>query len=207
MVYNGIIIFGEMGSGKDTLADIMIDIDDRIKKYGLGDFIRTIKPVSLVDPTWYGNERTLYQTFADKLRQIDINILNHFALSKMLSESLGNEFILRENNYREDLDILFKKIRDEKNILPMIVGGRTFADYDYWRERGFLVVGIDITFENRCKRLSERDGEKVAKNSNSNHNTEKDVKKIIEIADVLVDNNESLDHLKEESKKVLDLFK
>ena len=45
MAYNGIIIFGEMGSGKDTLADQIIEQDQRIKKYGLGDIIRLIKKV------------------------------------------------------------------------------------------------------------------------------------------------------------------
>ena len=50
MRYNGIIIFGEMGSGKDTLADYLIEKDNRIKKYGLGDIIRVIKAVTKVDP-------------------------------------------------------------------------------------------------------------------------------------------------------------
>ena len=206
MNYNGIIIFGEMGSGKDTLADFMIDKDKRIKKYGLGDIIRTIKPVSLVVPKWNGDERTLYQAFADKLREIDYDILNDYALGKMLQENLGSNFKITEENYRNDLDCIFKLLKDEKNIIPMIVGGRTFSDYNYWKNRGFLVVGMTVDSKNRLERLIKRDGESVAKKSDSNHNTEKDVKEIIEKSDIKVNNDGTLEDLKVEAQKVLNLI-
>lgn len=206
MNYNGIIIFGEMGSGKDTLADFIIEEDKRIKKYGLGDIIRTIKPVSIVDPMWFGNERTLYQTFADKLREINYDILNEYALGKMIQENFNGKPIITKENYDEDLKNIFEKMRNESNFIPMIVGGRTFSDYDYWKKRNFFVVGITMEKENRISRLIARDGEEVAKKSDSTHNTEKDVRDIIEKADIKVNNDGTLEDLREEAKKVLSMI-
>ena len=205
MAYNGIIIFGEMGSGKDTLADQIIEQDQRIKKYGLGDIIRLIKKVTLVDPVWFGDERTFMQLAADKLREIDLDILNHFALAKMLEENLS-EISLSKDHYREDLDGLFHKIRQESNTIPMIVGGRTWKDYEYWTSRGFLDVGILVDGHKRIDRLTVRDGDEIAQKSNSAHNTEKDVRDIIDQCTVKVDNNGSLEDLNQEAARVVSLF-
>ncbi|KAF5070409.1 hypothetical protein [Proteiniclasticum sp. QWL-01] len=205
MTYNGMIIFGEMGSGKDTLADRIIEADGRFKKYGLGDIIRLIKKVSTVDPAWFGNERTFMQLAADKLREIDMDILNHFALAKMLEENLG-DFTLTKEAYREDLNRLFEKILRDHNVIPMIVGGRTWKDYDYWTSRGFLAVGIEVDAHKRMERLVLRDGQEVAEKSDSTHNTEKDVREIIERCELKVDNNGSLEDLDREVERVTQYF-
>lgn len=205
MTYNGIIIFGEMGSGKDTLADMIIDRDQRFKKYGLGDIIRLIKKVTLVDPVWFGDERSFMQLAADKLREIDMDILNHFALAKMLEENL-TEFNLTRENYREDLDGLFRRIRDEENVIPMIVGGRTWKDFDYWTGRGFLSVGLEVDAEKRMERLILRDGHEIAQNSDTSHNTEKDVRDIIERCAIQADNNGTLEDLTGEVERVTRFF-
>ncbi len=205
MRYNGIIIFGEMGSGKDTLADYLIEKDNRIKKYGLGDIIRVIKAVTKVDPQWFGLERGFMQLAADKLREIDMDILNHFALSKMLSDNLG-DFQLSRENYSADLNALFAKIRQEKNTIPIIVGGRTFKDFDYWTSRGFLALGIEVSKDNRMSRLITRDGAEVANNSDSGHNTEKDVAEIVKKTDAVVDNNGTLESLKIQADAILEKF-
>lgn len=201
MDYNGIIIFGEMGSGKDTLADMMIQSDKRIRKYGLGDIIRLIKKASLVVPEWNGRERTYMQNTADKLREIDINILNQYALSEMLGENLG-KFTLSEENYRKELDSYFLKIREEKNIIPMIVGGRTEADFEFWKDAGFATVGITISDETRKRRLLERDGLETAVNSDSTHNTERDVAEIVKKCRFRADNDGTLEDLHMEAERL-----
>ena len=205
MTYNGIIIFGEMGSGKDTLADLIIEAEHRFKKYGLGDIIRLIKKVTLVDPVWFGDERSFMQLAADKLREIDLDILNHFALAKMLEDNLA-EFSLSRENYRADLDEIFRRIRDEANVIPMIVGGRTWKDYDYWTSRGFLSVGLEVDAKVRMDRLILRDGEEIAGNSDSSHNTEKDVRDIIQKCEIKADNNGTLKDLEREVEKVRQFF-
>lgn len=202
MIYNGIIIFGEMGSGKDTLADILIKNNGQLKKYGLGDVIRIIKKVSKVDTNWIGNERTFMQRVADKLREIDMDILNHFALAKMLEENL-EEFKLSKENYKSELDGLFKRMRQEKNVIPIIVGGRTFKDFDYWTGCGFASLGIEVSKEKRLERLEIRDGKEIAKNSDSSHNTERDVAEIIKKCQFKLSNDGSLEDLEFEAKRFL----
>lgn len=206
MRYNGMIIFGEMGSGKDTLADLIIEADPDFSKYGLGDIIRVLKKVSLVDPNWLGNERTFMQTTADKLREIDKDLLNHYALADMLLEHLG-DFKLTKENYREDLNGIFQRIREEAHVIPLIVGGRTWKDYEYWTKRGFLSVGIVVDPEIRLRRLTRRDGTEIASRSNAAHNTEKDVGEIIRKCEITVDNNHGLEELKQEAGRLVEIFR
>ncbi|NLB21533.1 MAG: hypothetical protein GX829_12115, partial [Clostridium sp.] len=166
MKYNGIIIFGEMGSGKDALADFIIDLEPKTKKYGLGDIIRNMKPIVAISPEWSGNERGFFQLVADKLREIDMNILNKYALSRMITENAQLHPVAQESKWND----IYKNLeRVNENILPMIVGGRTKDDCDFWKKARFLIVGITDTKENRNQILVLREGEEVAKNSNTNH--------------------------------------
>lgn len=203
MSYNGIIIFGEMGSGKDTLADFIIELETKTKKYGLGDIIRNMKPIVSISPEWSGNERGFFQLVADKLREIDMNILNKFALSRMITENAALHKVSQETKW-EDIYENLRRVNQE--ILPMIVGGRTKDDFDFWKKAGFLIVGITATKENRFHRLVLRDGEEVAKNSNPNHNTEKEVAILVEKADFIANNDGSLEDLKVKAEEVLAFF-
>lgn len=203
MKYNGIIIFGEMGSGKDALADFIINLEPKTKKYGLGDIIRNMKPIVSISPEWRGNERGFFQLVADKLREIDMNILNKYALSRMITENAQLHQVSQETKW----DDIYENLRRvNESILPMIVGGRTKDDYDFWKKAGFLVVGITATKENRYQRLVLRDGEEVAKNSNPNHNTEKEVAMLVEKADFIANNDGSLDDLLVKAREILDYF-
>lgn len=203
MKYNGIIIFGEMGSGKDALADFIIDLEPKTKKYGLGDIIRNMKPIVAISPEWSGNERGFFQLVADKLREIDMNILNKYALSRMITENAQLHPVAQESKWN---DIYENLERVNENILPMIVGGRTKDDFDFWKKAGFLIVGITATKENRYQRLVLRDGEEVAKNSNPNHNTEKEVAILVDKADFIANNDGALEDLKIKAEEVLHYF-
>jgi len=54
-----------------------------------------------------------------------------------------------------------KRIREIE--IPIIVGGRTIADFDFWTEKGFLAVGLEVDKDIRFERLVLRDGLEIAK--------------------------------------------
>lgn len=207
--YNGIIIFGEMGSGKDELADKLMILSPKVVKYNLSALIRIIKPYASVSPEWIGNERTLYQVYADKLREIDINILNKYTVG-LIYEKIKKDFQLDlpkgdKENFEKGLKENLKLIRDIE--IPVIVGGRTIADYEFWSDKGFLAVGLEVDKDIRFQRLVLRDGLETAKNSNSNHNTEKDVAYIVHnLCHLVIDNNGTKEDLKEKAKELLERF-
>lgn len=207
--YNGIIIFGEMGSGKDELADKLMILSTKVVKYNLSALIRIIKPYASVSPEWIGNERTLYQIYADKLREIDINILNKYTVG-VIYEKIKKAFKVNlsevdKDNFEKELQDNLKRIRELE--IPVIVGGRTVADYEFWTAKGFLAVGLKVDKDIRFQRLVLRDGLETAKNSNSNHNTEKGVLYIVEnLCHCIIDNNGTKEELKAKAKELLDNF-
>lgn len=178
-------------------------------KYNLSALIRIIQPYASVSPEWIGNERTLYQIYADKLREIDINILNKYTIG-VIYEKIKRKFKLNisdldKDRFESKLLEHIKRIREIE--IPIIVGGRTIADFDFWTEKGFLAVGLEVDKDIRFERLVLRDGLETAKNSNSNHNTERDVLYIVEnLCHYIVDNNGTKEELKAKAKELLEIF-
>lgn len=166
--YNGIVVFGEMGSGKDTFAELLCKLDSRCSIYNIGFLCREFMKISKVNPKWNDKRRELGQLIADKAREVDINIFNDYTYSNIL----------------------------EKNNFPIVVGGRIVSDYNYWKEKGFLAVGITVDYEERVRRLCQRD--KDFNIESMNHNTERNVKNIISnLCEVTIDNNLDLKNLQE----------
>lgn len=175
--YNGIAIFGGMGSGKDTFAEILLQGKQDSAIYNIGYICREFMKISKVNEFWNGKSRELSQTVASKLREIDENILNDYTYANAM---------------------LSKKF-------PIIVGGRTFEDFDYWSKKNFLVVGITADFDVRVQRLLSRDSE--FNKNDLNHKTEKNIVSIVEnLCPVIVHNNKNLEYLELESRKILNLF-
>lgn len=175
--YKGIAIFGGMGSGKDTFADILAKTKEDSAIYNIGYICREFMKISRINENWQGRGRELSQTVASKLREIDENILNEYTYANAI---LGGKF-------------------------PIIVGGRTFEDFEYWNKKNFLVVGVTAGFDVRVQRLLSRDSEFNEKDLE--HKTEKDIVYIVEkLCPVIVSNNTDLEHLKTESEKLLLTF-
>jgi dephospho-CoA kinase len=208
-IYNGIIIFGEMSSGKDTLADILLKLDSRCNKYNLGNVVRQFFSIIKVSPHFRGKTRVLGQVLADKLREVHPEILNDYCLS-LIYERWEKFFEWNNDNVKDEdfNNVIMEQLSliKEKEI-PVVVGGRTYTDFNYWSSKNFLTVGLVCNFENRCERLRLRDGEEVAKNSNFKHNTEADVGDIARNkCNVLIDNNGDLEHLKSQANTLLKYF-
>ncbi|OPJ59327.1 hypothetical protein [Clostridium oryzae] len=199
-IYNGIVIFGEMGSGKDTLARMIEDIRDDSKIYNMGVLCREMMKVAKVNPKWKGQERFIGQTIADKFRELDINIMCDYILSLILGDSLVS--IDNNEDYVNSITNELRNVR--KNQLSIIVGGRTLTDFEYWRKLDFFMLGIKVGEKVRETRLKERDGAETAQNSSSKHNTEKDVSYIINnLCDAVIVNDGTLDDLRTNINSVL----
>lgn len=208
-LYNGIVIFGEMGAGKDALAAQLVKLKENSTIYNIGVLCREMMKVSKVNPAWRGLERYIGQTTADKLREMDKNIMCDYILA-LIYERGYNKYgwdngALDGNEFNKA--ILHQLSVMRKDELSIIVGGRTLQDLEYWRDKNFLIVGVKISEEIRRNRLVQRDGERVVKNSSSKHNTEVDVAYIVnDLSDEIIYNDGTLDDLKKEAVELLNKY-
>jgi dephospho-CoA kinase len=209
-IYNGIVIFGSMGAGKDVLAEHLSLLRPNSSIYNIGVLCREMMKVAKVNPAWRGLERYIGQTTADKLREMDMNIMCDYILALIYEKGQHkygwDNSSLTGEAYNKALLEQLSVIRQDE--LSIVVGGRTMEDLNYWRSKEFLIVGIKVSDEVRKHRLTNRDGEKVAKNSNSSHNTESDVPYIVDnLCDRVINNDGTLEDLRKEAEKVLDCYK
>lgn len=163
----GVVIFGAAGSGKDTFAEILASTFPNCAMYNIGYLCRECMKVSSVNAEWANKSRELAQTVSDKLKSISPNILNDYTYANAISN----------------------------NAFPIIVGGRTIIDCNYWRDKGFTIVGIDVDDNIRISRLKSRDSD--FNQESLKHKTETDIPVILrELCDVTILNNGTLDDLK-----------
>lgn len=202
--YTGIVIFGGMGSGKNTYTDFIVDTlkknNINSRSYNIGDLCREIMQVGLINEDWHYNNRKLAQLAATKLREIDENILNQYTLSRLFTD-------LKELNPEITLPISTNNIKDtllryNASILPIIIGGRTLEDFHYWNSLGFLTVGV--TSNKSDLLLSTRDlGQKQA-DEEKKHPTEANAEYIArKLCKITIENNDTLDSFKSKSEESL----
>ncbi|ERI91508.1 hypothetical protein HMPREF1982_03152 [Clostridiales bacterium oral taxon 876 str. F0540] len=204
--YNGIVIFGEMGAGKDALAEQFCILRDKAKIYKISVLCREMMKVSKVNQRWRGQERYIGQTIADRFRELDINIMCDYILA-LIYENGQKKY--GWDNSSLDEEAFSKAILEQLNILrnnelSIIVGGRTLTDLEYWKKKNYLIVGVKVSEEVRKKRLITRDGIQMVSNSSSEHNTEIDVPYIINnLCHEVILNDGTLEDLKKSADKLL----
>ncbi|MPQ44057.1 AAA family ATPase, partial [Clostridium tarantellae] len=172
---NGIIIFGEKGSGKDTVAEYIekfIKENKEVSFFNIGDIVRNMSCMFLATEKWNNKKREFYVETAKKLKELDKNFLNYYALGKIFEQFQVNTLNEIENNK-----------------LLIITGGRTEEDYNFWRERNFLIVGVTCEENIRQERLKGRDGYF----QHSQDSLEKDTKLIIKKSDFIINNSSGLE--------------
>lgn len=176
-----IIIFGTMGSGKDTLAEMLQEQMFGSKIYKLGKEIRETVDKACPDVV---DKRPLYQDYGQVVR-----------------ETLG---IDAWNNIRSSEIELDKALHNY--IIPIIADGRQINEYTYWKEKGFYIVGIEAPPEVRYERLVKRDG--VCDRKKMFHDTELQAQYIVtQLADFQINNNYDLDILKCSCEAIIDEIK
>lgn len=208
-IYNGIVIFGEMGAGKDVLAEQFCQLREKAKIYKISVLCREMMKVSKVNPKWRGLERYIGQTIADNIRDMDINIMCDYILT-LIYEKGQKKYGWDNSNLEEEEfnKALLKQLSILRNDeVSIVVGGRTLTDLEYWKSKNYLIVGIKISEEVRKNRLLCRDGEEMVKNSSAEHNTEIDVPNIINnLCHEVIMNDGTLEDLKISAKELLDKY-
>ena len=174
------IIFGEIGAGKDTAAEIFAELfNSEIVKLGKRirhdvDELYTILP----DPP---NRRKLYQDYGQGMRQIFGQDLWNIVLYHSIKEGL------------------------EQSKSFVIADGRQPNEYTFWINQGFIPVGLVADEEIRKARVKARDG--FDQSHMFNHETEINARHIIKrIKDlepttnkaITIENNGTIDDLRKE---------
>lgn len=221
---NRYVIFGAMGSGKDTVARMLCG-RKKIKSYNIGDVVRDISKIvkkyndsnnaemieniknllndyeQLINLYFKGDnsinfsannvlksvveiinkninelssERKLLHDLADMFREYDCNIFNYITMGKILKDNNKNGCI--------------------------VVGGRTFDDYNFYRKECFRSIGIQCLGNSRKNRIVKRDGSFELKETT--HNTEVNVNKVVNLSDIIIDNSGSINDLKVKVNKI-----
>lgn len=180
MNYKGIIIFGTMGSGKDTLAAMLEERIFGSRIYKLGEDIR-----GFVDKVMDGdNNRAYYQDYG-----------------QMVRTNLGPDAWNRLCSYK-----IIQDIEQDKMNLPIIADGRQENEFDYWIKRGFFTVGINTRQNIRIDRLEKRDG--TCDMERLTHGTELQAQYIVtQTVDMEVPNDLGMNELKKYSDMIAKLIR
>lgn len=174
----GLIVFGEKGSGKDTVARLINEYSEKsVSFFNIGDLVRDMSCIFLATDKWDNKKREFYVDTAIKLKEIDENFLSYYVLGKILNKFKKKSIL---------------EIDDQQMII--VTGGRTYEDFDFWKNSGFKTLGVKCDEKVRKERLKSRDGYE----QNSEDNLEKNTKEIIDLCDFTVDNSGSFDDLTKE---------
>lgn len=208
--FNGIVIFGGMGAGKDELAQQVCNLRKNAKIYKISVLCREMMKVAKVNPKWEGKERYIGQTLADKIRELDIDIMCDYILA-LIYERWQKKYGwdnrgLKDEEYKKALLEQLSIIRNEE--LSIIVGGRTITDLHYWKTKGYLILGVKVSEEVRKQRLIERDGVITVKNSSIEHNTESEIPYIVNnLCDEVILNDGTIEDLRNKAEEILVKYK
>lgn len=128
MKTSNIIIFGPMGAGKGTVADILIH-DYGYVKGSLGKKIHD-------EAALHGNEsREEMQEYGQAMR-------------KIFGENVWNDYLFNQMHNAPGQYMAAGRI--------VIDDGRQLNEYAYWKARGFLTVGVTAEEHLRAERLEKR---------------------------------------------------
>lgn len=165
-----IIIFAQMGAGKDTVAKLISALmpTKNYVKVGLGTPIRqTVNMASPDDP----DKRAKQQSYGQAMRQI-------------FGEDYWN------NTLKQSIDIISE---EHPEVNYIISDGRQPSELEFWQEEGFLTIGITADEDVRAQRLLTRDG--VDQRHRFNHETEIDAAECVERCHFIIDNSGDVETL------------
>src|SRR5690625_3647293 len=127
-----IALTGKMRSGKSTVADILRYNHDFTFPFSFGDKMKNIAAQLFPIETTQGKPRELYQTFGQKMREIDPDVwVKHLAKSVEFEEKRGDPYGIVIDDLRQP------------------------NEYDWARENGFVIIRVIASEEERIKRAKQ----------------------------------------------------
>jgi len=172
-----IFIIGKMGSGKDTLAELLVK-HYNFRQISIAGRLKTIAELLYADVfagTDRNQKRAILQKLGDLLRSQNINILN---------------------------DALMREIK-VKNMEPVVISDVRYSmEYDYFTSQDFIPVRINIDDKVRFDRLLSRDGTYPSLET-LNHKSENDICVATNRPFIEVNNNGSVEDLEKEAIELI----
>jgi hypothetical protein len=134
--YDGIIIFGCMGAGKDALGDRLLKHLSKITEARIVKLGKPIKQmVDLIaeyDDEVDQSRREFYQNYGQDTRStMGIDVFNNIAWADISNNPIP---------------------------VPIITDGRQVNEFSYWLRKDFLTIGVLANEVDRRTRLGDRDG-------------------------------------------------
>lgn len=166
-----IIIFGQMGAGKDTVAKLIEALlpDTFFLRYGLGDSIRATVNATAPEAE---DKRALYQKYGQSMREI-------------FGENYWSETLLARMQAVENTE--------DAPVSFLIPDGRQMDELEFWSARGFLTIGVKADDEVRATRLMARDG--VDQRHRFAHETEVSASECVAGCHYIIDNSGDVETL------------
>ena len=168
-----VILFGNAGAGKDTVAWMLNDFYHAEHK-------REITILGLADPF---NFVISYITGRPATRTEKQEVGQFFR--GLFGDDVWNNFT------RESVTGMY----------PVVIkDGRQPSEFKYWGDRGYVRIGVLADAHCRDERLEARDG--YSQSERLHHETETNAAKMARKCDVIIVNNGSFDELREKVKEV-----
>ncbi len=168
-----IAIVGETGSGKDTFCNILKESFSSVLSLRFSDPLTQVLGI-----------------FFDDIKKEDQQWL-----ANSLRDRFGEDVLMKA---------LSKRLQEVEKEIIVVNGMRVKEEFDFIKKIGGVVVYITLDAEKRWQRVKER-GEKKDDNAPyekfleiDRGRTEQQIKKIGEMADIVIDNSGTLEDLKKE---------
>lgn len=176
-------ISGKMGSGKTTLAKMMVEKFHVSESSGKAySFASKIKEVAKDVYGMGGKDRILLQTLGDNMRQV-------VGSDGVKRENVWIDYLVKQMN--QDMAVVKSLNQQPINILQVIDDLRYKNEYDMLKENGFMTVRIWADEATRIRRMNV-DANELKRGALHKSETELDSKFHW---DFVVDNNGTLEDL------------
>lgn len=177
-----VILFGAMGAGKDTVANMLQFLAEKHNKkeydYACVN-LKLSRKIYCIIRDLTGREPT----------RKELQELGEFC-RKLFGNNVWNETLYA------DIDTFL----NDPAVNFIITDGRQAHELDFWKKKGFVPIGVAAPLEERLKRIAERDG--YDQTDRANHETEARALETVNHCDIIIYNDGTIDELRDKVREV-----